>query len=254
MAGQWDAPGGAGRSGMSSGLLWPVLVFGYLLLMLPTETFYRAQYPNIYLWPNQLRYNSLAGETYGIYGDAIFGKHIYIIGDSYEMSDFTRDTFFKVYDQNRRAEGLEVTIVDDIRAFGQVTDDMLVLTEVPEQNAFKDITAFVRNLKCEITSGYYRDGWMDQKAAIRVMAGGTGKIVLDCYYPGALTGDETITVTSGGEELAELSLTAASQVFTLEAEPYQWIPLEFETNFYTEDADEQRGTEKMALIVHIRAD
>ncbi len=254
MAGQWDAPGGAGRSGMSSGLLWPVLVFGYLLLMLPTETFYRAQYPNIYLWPNQLRYNSLAGETYGIYGDAIFGKHIYIIGDSYEMSDFTRDTFFKVYDQNRRAEGLEVTIVDDIRAFGQVTVDMLVLTEVPEQNAFKVITAFVRNLKCEITSGYYRDGWMDQKAAIRVMAGGTGKIVLDCYYPGALTGDETITVTSGGEELAELSLTAASQVFTLEAEPYQWIPLEFETNFYTEDADEQRGTEKMALIVHIRAD
>ena len=112
----------------------------------------------------------------------------------------------------------------------------------------------MRNLKCEITSGYYRDGWMDQKAAIRVMAGGTGKIVLDCYYPGALTGDETITVTSGGEELAELSLTAASQVFTLEAEPYQWIPLEFETNFYTEDADEQRGTEKMALIVHIRAD
>lgn len=93
---------------MSSGLLWPVLVFGYLLLMLPTETFYRAQYPNIYLWPNQLRYNSLAGETYGIYGDAIFGKHIYIIGDSYEMSDFTRDTFFKVYDQNRRAEGLKL--------------------------------------------------------------------------------------------------------------------------------------------------
>ena len=103
------------------------------------------------------------------------------------MSDFTRDTFFKVYDQNRRAEGLEVTIVDDIRAFGQVTDDMLVLTEVPEQNAFKDITAFVRNLKCEITSGYYRDGWMDQKAAIRVMAGGTGKIVLDCYYPVSYT-------------------------------------------------------------------
>ena len=61
--------------------------------MLPVELYYRADYPKLYLWPNQLRYNSLAEETYGRYGDGIFGKTIYIIGDSYEMSDFTARTF-----------------------------------------------------------------------------------------------------------------------------------------------------------------
>ena len=70
------------------------------------------------------------------------------------MSDFTRDTFFKVYDKNRRAEGLAVTIVDDIRAFGQVTDDMLVLTEVPEQNAFKDITEMCIRDRLKDAGGY----------------------------------------------------------------------------------------------------
>ena len=56
--------------------LWPWgALFGvYVLLMLPAELFYRSCYPKLYLWPDQLRYNSLAEETYEKYGDRIFGK------------------------------------------------------------------------------------------------------------------------------------------------------------------------------------
>ena len=66
------------------------------------ELFYRSCYPKLYLWPDQLRYNSLAEQTYEKYGNGIFGKTIYIIGNSYEMSDFTARTFFKVFDQNEQ--------------------------------------------------------------------------------------------------------------------------------------------------------
>lgn len=266
MAGQGDDGNGkekregAARRAWSWG--WVALAAAYLAFMVPTETFYRSQYPNIYLWPNQLRYNSLAEETYETYGDSIFGKTICIVGDSYEISDFTANTFFKVYDKERKAEGLSVRFADTIRDFGQVTDDMLVLSEVPEHNAFKDVTEFVRNMKCEVHTGYYGDGWMDQRASLRLMAGSTGEIRLECYYPGALTGGEVMKVTSlsedGGEkdvwEFHLKPLTSASQTFLIQAEPYQWIPLEFEMNFWAKDATEQRGEEKMALIVHIEAD
>ena len=96
--------------------------------------FYRGYYPKLYLWPNQLRYNSLAEETYERYGDSIFGKTIYIIGNSYEMSDFTARTFFKVYDKDRTAEGTRVEFIDSIRDIGLVNDRMLVLREDPDHN------------------------------------------------------------------------------------------------------------------------
>ena len=35
----------------------------YVVLMLPAELFYRSCYPKLYLWPDQLRYNSLAEQT-----------------------------------------------------------------------------------------------------------------------------------------------------------------------------------------------
>lgn len=232
------------------------MFFLYLALSFVPELFYRDHFPNLYLWPNQLRYNSLAEQTYEKYGDAIFGKTIYIVGDSYEMSDFTARTFFKVYDRDRKAEGTNVEIVDSIRAFGQVTDDMLVLTEDPAHNGFTDITAFVRNEKCEIISGYYRDGWMDQKARIRVMAGASGRIAFEGYYPEALEGGETIRIQMGETEKETMEIPVSDQTFRFEiqAEPYQTAPLSFDINFCTKDAKEQRGQEKMAVILNIMTD
>lgn len=102
------------------------------------SVYYRGYWKNIYLFPNQERYNSLADVTYGKYGDEIFGKNIYIIGNSYEMSDFTGDTFFKTFDPERRAEGTAVYHVNDI---SEVPKDgsCIILTEDPENNAFAEV-------------------------------------------------------------------------------------------------------------------
>ena len=105
--------------------------------MFPAELFYRSCYPKLYLWPDQLRYNSLAEQTYEKYGNGIFGKTIYIIGNSYEMSDFTARTFFKVFDPKMKAEGTKVEFIDSIRDIGMVDDQMLVLREYPSAENYE---------------------------------------------------------------------------------------------------------------------
>ena len=226
----------------------------YLALMFPVECFYRQQYPKLYFWPNQLRYNSLAEETYEKYGDEIFGKTIYIVGNSYEMSDFTARTFFKVFDKERKAEGTTVQFVDSILEIGQVTDQMLILTEDPAHNGFQDITETVRSLKCQRIEGYYSDGWMDETARIRIMTGKEGVIHLKFMFPGILTGGETTEIYIDGNLAAQIPVTESVYYQDIKAEPYQIIELEFCHNFYMQDAKEQRGTDRLAVLMEIRAD
>lgn len=231
------------------------LLFGaYALLMIPTQLFYRGKFSNIYLWPNQLRYNSLAEQTYERYGDALFGKTIYIMGNSYEMSDFTAETFFKVYDQKRKAEGTTVVFIDDLRDIGQVTDQMLVLREDPAHNGYQDITDYVRSLKCEILYGYYRDGWMDEDAAIRVMAGADGKISLEFMYPGNLVGNEEVTMILNRDMEQEIAMTENIIRRSVQVRPYETVELEFHNNFYLPDAQEQRGEKKLSVIMNIKTE
>ena len=236
--------------------LWPwgAAFACYVLLMLPVELFYRGYYPKLYLWPNQLRYNSLAEETYEQYGDELFGKTIYIIGDSYEMSDFTANTFFKVFDPERKAQGTRVVHIRSIREFGLVTDNMLVLREDPENNAFQDVTEFVRELKLKPEYGYYRDGWMDEHAEISVMAGSTGSIDLEIMYPGVLRGGETISITREGWPPDTMAVQSSVIRTSVHVEPFQTVRLRFDYNFYMQDAQEQRGEDRLAAIVNIKAD
>ena len=88
--------------------------------------------------------NSLAEETIEKYGtEGILGKKIYIIENSYEMTDFYAETFFKTYDRDKRAEGTEIIFADsitDIPAEEIREDKALVLIELPEENAYRDIT------------------------------------------------------------------------------------------------------------------
>lgn len=125
------------------------LFFGaYCVIMLNADSFYRSCFPKLYFWPNQLRMNSLTEETYEKYGDSIFGRDIYILENSYEMSDFYGDTFFKTFDPKRKAEGTEVHFVDsisDIPSSKIETGNILVIEEVPEENAYRDITDEVIN-------------------------------------------------------------------------------------------------------------
>lgn len=235
--------------------LWPwgVIFACYVVLMLPAELFYRGHYSKLYLWPDQLRYNSLAEETYGKYGDDIFGKTIYIIGKHYEISDFTARTFFKVFDPERKAEGTRVVFIDSIREFGLVTDNMLVLWEDPANNAFQDVTGFVRELKLRAEYGYYSDGWMDEHAEISVMAGATGNIDLEIMYPGVLKGGETLTITREGWPPERMEVRSSVIHTSVHVDPWQTVKLQFDYNFYMQDAQEQRGIDRLAAIVNITA-
>lgn len=235
--------------------LWPwgAAFAWYVILMLPVELFYRGHYQNLYLWPNQMRYNSLAEETYERYGDELFGKTIYIIGDSYEMSDFTARTFFKVFDKEREAEGTEVVFIQSIREIGLVDDTMLVLREEPEHDGFQDVTDFVRELKLQVEYGYYDDGWMDEHAALTVMAGREGSISLEIAFPGIMEGGELVEITVDGKETRRLPVRSSVVETTIEAEPWQMVRLEFACNFHMQNAQEQRGEERLAAIVRINA-
>lgn len=239
------------QSALKKVIPYGCLLFLYTGFMFPVETFYRSQFPNIYLWPNQLRYNSLAEETYEKYGEEIFGKTIYILNDQYQISDFTANTFFKVYDKKREADGLEVKFIDSIREIGQVTDTMLILREEPEHQAFQDITGFVRDLKCERIKGYYLDNWMDEEAVVRVMTGSTGRIDLQCYFPGELTGKEYTQVQMNEEEPLTIKFEEQLVVVSLQAEPYETVTLNFLNHFYVKDAMEQRGQKRLSMVVDI---
>lgn len=226
----------------------------YIVLMVPVESFYRGKYDNLYYWTNQLRYNSLAEETYGKYGQDLFGKHIYIIGNSYEMSDFTARTFFKTFDKARKAEGTTVQFVDSIYDFGLVTPNMLILREDPGNKAFQEITAFVKALKCENIYGYYPDGWLEESAKLRLITGKSGKIHVKFYYPGALTGNEAVTITVNGEKALRLLIDSSAVEAEIHADRAQLVELGFECNFYYEQALEQRGEKHLSVVAEFAAD
>lgn len=224
----------------------------YVLFMLPVEVHYRQMYPNVYFWTNQNRYNSLAEETYEKYGDDIFGKTIYIIGNEYEMSDFTADTFFKVFDKERKAEGTRVTHINDVRDIGLVDGNMLVLREEPEADRFQDVTGMVRDLKCRPLYGYYEDGWMDERAEIQVMAGQNGIIELTFFYPQEVQAEQWVTVFVDGEPVQYLLFTDHELTAAVEAQPHQTLVLGFETNFYIPQAQEQRGESRLAALLTLQ--
>lgn len=231
-----------------------VMLTLYVALMLPVELYYRDLYPKLYFMPNQQRYNSLAEETYGTYGEEIFGKTIYIVGNSYEMDEFTEDMFFKVFDRERRAEGTRVEHIEDVRRIGLVTGNMLILQEDPAHNRFLDITQAVKTMKCRGITGYYEDGWIDEYAKIQVMAGSKGGIEMDFYYPGEITGDQWITVSVNGEPQVYMEMEANQTHVSVPSRPYEVLTLEFKTNFYVMDAREQRGKQRLAAVLSMQAD
>ena len=119
----------------------------YCLLSIYTNVFYRGYFGNLYFWPDQLRMNSLAEETIESYGpDGVLGKPVYIIGNSYGMSDFYAETFFKPFDPEKTGQGTRIYFVDaaeDIPEDELSSGELIVLEEVPEENAYRDITEAV---------------------------------------------------------------------------------------------------------------
>lgn len=228
-----------------------ILICVWAGLMLPSELYYRSKYNNIYLFPDQLRINSLADITYGKYKEKIFGKKIYIIGNHYKMSEFYADTFFKVFDKKRKAEGTEVVFVNSYRDFNQVDEGMLVIKEDAPKNCFIDVTEMIRDIKCEIIKGYYRDGWLDEEAELNIMAGGEGIIELEFMYPGEIEGDEVISMMVNGYDYIAFELKNNISYQTFEVNPYEIINIKFNSNFYMKDAQEIRGETRLSTILNI---
>ena len=226
----------------------------YILFMLPVEHYYRGLFPNLYYWADQERYNALAEETYGQYGVGIFGKTIYIVGDKFEMDDFTQAEFFRVFDRLNREDCVKVVHIKDLRDIGLITDDMLVIQEDPENNRFQDITHAASLFKCRPIYGFYDDGWLDERASVQVMAGSTGEIHLSFNYPRDLTEDQWLTVYVNGEPQEYINFTEQNEECTIEVDPYEPVTLRFESNFFVPNALEKRGVTRLAVLLKMTAD
>ena len=226
----------------------------YVLFMLPVEHYYRGLFPNLYYWADQEHYNALAEETYGQYGVGIFGKTIYIVGDKFEMDDFTQAEFFRVFDRLNREDCVKVVHIRDLRDIGLITDDMLVIQEDPENNRFQDITHAASLFKCRPIYGFYDDGWLDERASVQVMAGSTGEIHLSFNYPRDLTDDQWLTVYVDGEPTEYINFTEQNAECAIQVDPYQPVTLRFESNFYVPNALEKRGVTRLAVLLKMTAD
>lgn len=226
-----------------------ILVCMYTLLLFPTEMYYRNNWDQLYYWPNQLRYNSLAEETYGRYGDEIFDKQVYIIGNRYGLSQFTAETFLKVYDRKKQGENTTIRFIDSDIDLEEIHDDMVILREDPDHNAYQDVTDFIRDQRLTLVYGSYPDGWVDENARIIYRNGDRNGMVLSFYYPGEITGNEVCRIRVNGKQMRDLIFTDNSMKYEIDAAPYQTISLEFSCNFHVRDAKEQRGEERLAMIV-----
>lgn len=226
-----------------------VLIPVYVALIFPVEMFYRGTWENLYIWPKQSQYNSLAEETFEKYGDEIFEKQVYIIGNDYEMSEFYAETFLKVYDPDGDAKNTTIQFIDSDFDFKEIPENAVILWEDKENDAYQDVTEFVKLQRRNYVYGSYSDGWIDEHAKIVMMNGNTDVLKLGCYYPRELTGNEVCKIKVNGKSMPDLVFTDNYMTYEIPSAPYQMLTLEFSCNFYVKDAKEKRGEENMAMVV-----
>ncbi len=134
-------------AGMAALLLFVL----YALLSIYTNLFGRSYFGKLYFWPDQLRMNSLCEQTIEKYGrQGVFGKDIYILENSYGMSDFYAEYFFKTYDPKKQADNTRLSFINSVEEIPESireSGQFLVLRELPESDAYLDITDEVRNEK-----------------------------------------------------------------------------------------------------------
>lgn len=230
-----------------------VLIPVYVALLFPVETFYRETWENLYLWPEQMRYNSLAEQTVEKYGEEIFDKQVYIIGNTYDMSDFTAETFLKVYDTEEDAANTTIKFIDSDLDYKTIPEKAVILWEDRANNAYIEVTEFVKHQRRNYAYGSYSDGWVDEHAKIVLMNENKDVLKLGCYYPGEITGKEVCQIKVNGKRMPDLVFTENYMTYEIPSAPYQMISLEFSCNFYVKDAQEKRGEENLAMVVTLGA-
>ena len=123
-----------------------IFCLAFICLRLPVERYYRSYFPQIYFWEDQDRMNSLAEQTIEKYGrGGVLGKQVYILENKYKMSKFYGDTFFQVFDEDFSGHGTKIHFIQDLTRLPKDANrkNSLVLEEVPEQRAYRDITGEV---------------------------------------------------------------------------------------------------------------
>ena len=231
-----------------------ILIPIYVMLMFQTETYYRGLWENLYYWPNQMRYNSLAEVTYGTYGDEIFDKQVYIIGNTYELSDFTARTFLKVYDKEGDGKNTTLNFIDSDLDFKTIRDNAVILWEDAANNAYLEVTEFVKHQRLNYAYGSYEDGWVDEHGKIVLMNDNKDVLKLGCYYPGTINGNQVCQIKVNGKRMPDLVFTDNYMTYEIPSAPYQMISLEFSCNFYVANAKEKRGEERLAMVVTLGAE
>ena len=132
--------------GVSRLPLGTIFCLAFICLRLPVERYYCSYFPQIYFWEDQDRMNSLAEQTIEKYGrGGVLGKQVYILENKYKMSKFYGDTFFQVFDEDFSGHGTKIHFIQDLTGLPKSANrkNSLVLEEVPEQRAYRDITGEV---------------------------------------------------------------------------------------------------------------
>lgn len=117
-------------------------------------------------------------------------------------------------------------------------------------NEFVDITDTIKKLQVNPLYGYYWDNWLDQRASIDIMSGKNGKINFEFHYPNDLKGDEKILIKYDNI-VKELEIKEAITKLSIETSANRIINFNFESNFFITDAKEQRGKDKLSILLNI---
>ena len=196
--------------------------------------------------------------TWGVYGDDIFGSEIYIIGEEWEDAEYRTDAFWRPYRRDPSQPLPTVKFIDSLGEAWPITDrdKKIVLKEDPEHHRYVDVTSMIKIKKYQNVYGYYEyDGWMDQKTKIRVFTGTSGQLRIGFYAPKEITGNETITVSSGDRLIQEIHLKDHWADLVIPVMKQRYIELDIECNFYSVDPNqEMRGETPMAVNVQMSAE
>ncbi len=114
----------------------------YCCLMIPVEQFYRSCFRNIFFMTELDRVNSLADETIGKYDDFLGVRQTYIFYNSFGMTDFYGEYFYKPYDPEKTGQGSELHYINDISELPEeaVYENSVVLLETSDRRGYIDIT------------------------------------------------------------------------------------------------------------------
>ena len=122
--------------------VFALLFFLYCCLMVPVEQLYRSNFRNIFFMTELCRVNSLADETIGKYKDFLGGRQTYIFYNSFGMTDFYGEYFYKPYDPEKTGQGSELHYINDISELPEdaVYENSVVLLETSDRRGYIDIT------------------------------------------------------------------------------------------------------------------